>query len=61
MSSIKEKMVEIIYSLPDDSTYEEILKELTFSFMVEKGLDDSRLNKTISNKEMINRIAEWHK
>jgi len=28
--------------LPDDSYYDEILKELTFARMIEKGLDDSK-------------------
>ncbi len=61
MLSVKEKLTGIIQSLPEDSTYDEILKELAFHRMVEKGLDDSRKGKTISNEEMKRRIKTWAK
>jgi len=50
MDTVKEKMTEVIRSLPDDSTYEEIMRELAFERMVERGLEDSRRRKIISNK-----------
>ena len=59
MNSIKGKMVEIINDQPDDSTYEEILRELAFDKMIEKGLVDSENNRTISNEEMGKRIRLW--
>ena len=49
----------IINSLPTDSTYDEIIKELAFDRMIKKGLKDSKDGKTISNKEMENRIKQW--
>ena len=49
----------IIDSLPDDSSYEEILKELAFNRMIERGLEDSRNGKTITNEEMKSRIKQW--
>jgi len=49
----------IINSLPTDSTYDEIIKELAFDRMIKKGLEDSKDGKTISNKEMENRIKQW--
>lgn len=61
MLSIKEKLTSIIQSLPEDSTYDEILKELAFHRMVEKGLEDSKKGKTISNEEMKRRIKMWAK
>ena len=61
MSTAKEKMTEIIRSQPDDSSYEEILRELTFAIMVERGLSDSREGRTISNEEMGRRIRSWQK
>lgn len=42
MTKDKEKMLEIIQSQPEDSTYEEILRELAFQRMIEHGLKDSR-------------------
>ena len=49
-------MVEIIQQQPDDSSYDELLRELAFSRMIHRGLDDSRSNRTISNEKMGLRI-----
>ncbi len=49
----------IIDSLPEDTSYDEILKELAFDRMIQRGLKDSEDNKTISNQEMKNRIKQW--
>jgi predicted transcriptional regulator len=57
----KERMLEIIEAQPDDSTYEEILRELAFARMVERGLEDSRQGRLISNEEMERRIRTWQK
>lgn len=56
MSDPKEEMLEIIRRLPDDSSYEEILRELAFELMVERGLEDSCEGKMVSNEEMGRRI-----
>jgi predicted transcriptional regulator len=39
----------------------ENLRELAFARMVEKGLQDSRDGRTISNEEMSRRIQSWQK
>jgi hypothetical protein len=54
-------MTEIIKKQPDDATYEEILRELAFERMIQRGLKDSRMGKVISNDEMRQRIAKWRK
>jgi len=59
--TVKEKMAGIINELPDDSTYDEILRELAFRRMVEHGLKNSNDGKTISNNEMERRIKSWQK
>ena len=59
MAIVKEKMKEIIESQPDDATYEEILRELTFERMMERGLVDAREGRVISNQEMKHRIRSW--
>ncbi|GAB4364775.1 MAG: hypothetical protein Kow0060_21990 [Methylohalobius crimeensis] len=61
MSSVKEKLTEIIQSQPEDATFEEILRELAFERMVEQGLEDSRNARVISNEEMAHRIRTWQK
>ncbi len=59
MSAAKDHIKQLINSLPEDSSYEEILREVAFARMVEKGLDDYRENRTISNEEMEHRIKTW--
>lgn len=61
MPSVKEKMTEIIHSQPDDSSYEEILRELLFERMIERGLNDSLAGRVISNEDMKIRIQSWQK
>ena len=59
MSSVKEKMTEVIQSLPEDASYEEIMRELAFERMVQRGLEDARKRRVISNEEMGQRIKAW--
>ena len=61
MSSAKEQMTRIIQQQPDDSSYDEILRELAFARMVERGLKDSKENRRINNEEMQHRIKTWQK
>lgn len=59
MTAPKQEAKKIIDSLPEDSSYDEILKELAFDRMIKRGLKDSKENKTISNNEMKNKIKQW--
>ena len=59
MTSAKTRMVEVIQEQPDDATYDEILRELAFRRMVDRGLEDARAGRTISNEEMAHRIRTW--
>jgi predicted transcriptional regulator len=61
MANAKEKMTEIIQQQPDDSSYDEILRELAFARMVERGLEDSRKGHAVSADEMKRRIQSWQK
>lgn len=61
MSVAKEKMTEIIQTQPDDSSYDEILRELFFVQMIERGLRDVKKGNVISNEEMQARIKSWQK
>jgi hypothetical protein len=61
MLSAKDEIAKIIQKQPDDSSYDEILRELAFARMVERGLLDSRHNRTISNDEMARRIKAWQR
>jgi predicted transcriptional regulator len=59
MSTAKEVMARIISEQPDDSSYDEILRESAFARMVERGLTDSDARRVVDNDEMERRIRAW--
>ena len=59
MSTAKEDVRQLIEQQPDDSSYEELVRELAFSVMVRRGLKDSDEGRTISNDEMRHRSRSW--
>jgi len=61
MATAKEQIQQIVEQQPDDSSYDEILRELAFARMVQRGLADSREGRTISNDEMERRIRTWRR
>ncbi len=61
MSTVKETMTHIIDQQPDDSSYDEILRELAFGRMVDRGLADSDQGRIIENSELERRIQSWRK
>ena len=61
MSAAKDHIKQLINSLPEDSSYDEILREVAFARMVKNGLSDSRENRTISNEDMEHQIKSWRK
>ena len=56
MSTAKQELTELIRRQPDDSTSEEIIRELAFHAMVERGLADSDAQRVTSNEEVARRI-----
>ena len=59
MSTVKEELSRLIKDQPDDSSREEIVRELAFHVMVERGLADADAKRTLSNEEMARRIRAW--
>lgn len=59
MSDAKEELTRLVQEQPEDSTIEEIVRELAFRLMVERGLADSDARRVISNDEMARRIRSW--
>jgi predicted transcriptional regulator len=57
----KERIAKVVLSQPEDATYDEIMRELAFAKMVDRGLDDVRAGRMISNDEMAERIRTWQK
>jgi predicted transcriptional regulator len=61
MSPVKESMIDIIGRQPDDSTYDEILRELAFARMVQRGLDDAAAGRTRASEDVAEAIESWRK
>ena len=57
----KERMIGVIEAQPEDASYEEILRELAFAGMLQRGLADAREGRLVSNEEMGKRIRLWQR
>ena len=59
MATAKDELKLLLEQQPEDSSSEELVRELAFHIMVQKGLTDSDNGRTISNEEMNRRIRSW--
>lgn len=59
MATAKDELRKILNEQPDDSSTEELVRELAFHVMVQRGLVDANAGRVISNKEMKRRIQSW--
>ena len=61
MSTVKEQFIKLIEDQPEDSSSEEIIREMAFAAMVDRGIADSDARRAISNSEMASRIESWRR
>ena len=61
MSTAKDQIKQVLESQPEDSSYDELLRELAFKRMVDRGLADEAAGNVTSNEEMKNKIKSWKK
>ena len=59
MATAKDELKTLLEQQPEDSSGEELVRELAFHIMIQRGLDDSNAGRTISNEEMGRRIRSW--
>jgi hypothetical protein len=59
MNSVKERLTALIQAQPDDASFEQILRELAFARMVERGLEDARAGRLVSHAVLAERIRRW--
>ncbi|MEO8076174.1 MAG: hypothetical protein ABI818_07585 [Acidobacteriota bacterium] len=57
----KERLRRVMTSSRDDSSFDEILKELAFAAMIERGLADSRAGRTFTHEELGETLESWGK
>jgi predicted transcriptional regulator len=61
VSSVKDAMIDIIGRQPEDSTYDEILRELAYARMVQRGMDDADAGRTVPDSDVRRKIESWQK
>lgn len=61
MSTVKDVMIKVIQEQPEDSDFDEILRELAFVKMVNRGLADSDAGRNTPHEEVKMRIQSWQK
>jgi predicted transcriptional regulator len=59
--SPKNRLLAVLHDQPDDSSYEELLREMAFASMVDRGLKDADAGNVVSNEEALQRIRSWRK
>ena len=59
--SDKQRMLEILQGQPEDSSFDELMRELAFERMVERGLADAEAGRTLDHEEMGRRISAWER
>ena len=55
----KQRMLEILECQPDESSNDELLRELAFERMIEPGSAEAQTSRTIAQEKMGRRIAAW--
>ena len=61
MSSAKDEMIRIIKQQPDDSSFDEILRELALARIFVRGLEDSEAGCNVSDTEMKRQMNLWRR
>ncbi|HHT9138327.1 MAG TPA: hypothetical protein ACFYEK_13930 [Candidatus Wunengus sp. YC60] len=59
MAEIKQRVIQIIQSLPDDVTLDDIMAELYFKLQVDAGLKELDEGKGIPHEEVEKRMSKW--
>ncbi|MEM6792500.1 MAG: hypothetical protein AAF725_00835 [Acidobacteriota bacterium] len=55
----KEQMATIIRDLPDDSSYDDVLRELAFYRMIQRGLADADAARCLGDDVVRRRVRGW--
>lgn len=61
MATAREELKALLDQQPEDSSTVELVRELAFHVMVQRGLADSDAGRVRSNEEIGQRIRSWQK
>ena len=59
MAKVKEQVIKMIESLPDNISIDDIMSELYFRLQVDAGLKELDDGKGIPNEEFEKRMSKW--
>ncbi|OGW29804.1 MAG: hypothetical protein A2X59_09015 [Nitrospirae bacterium GWC2_42_7] len=59
MTGIKQKVIEMIQSLPEEVSIDDIMAELYFKLQVDAGLKELDDGKGIPHEEVEKRMSKW--
>jgi len=57
----KKKLIEQIESFPDNFTIDELIDRLIFIEKIEKGIEQTKKNEIIAEKEIKKKVNQWFK
>ena len=57
----KEQILALVRALPEDSSYDEIMRELAFVRMVDRGLADVDRGRVMDTEELRERVRQWQR
>ena len=57
----KDQLRQVLEGQPEDSSHDELLRELAFSCMVERGLADAREGRVVAHATLRADIESWRK
>jgi hypothetical protein len=59
MSGIKQEVIQLVQSLPETATMDDIMAELYFKMQVDSGLKELDEGKGIGHEEVEKRMGKW--
>jgi hypothetical protein len=57
--SIKQTALEVVKTLPETSTLEEIMYQINLAAQTLSGIRDIQENKTISTNDLLDKVDQW--
>lgn len=61
MTNVKQDVISLINSMPEESDYSDIMYEIYFKQKVQQGLNDVEKGNIISHDEVKERLTKWIK
>lgn len=59
--SIKQTTLEVIKSLPESTSLEEIMYQINLAAQALEGLTDIREGRTVTSDDLLNKLDKWNK